>query len=142
MKKVWKWVIASVVVVLLFLVASEAMYVQRRGQVIKEADAAAHRFLVTLQDHQYTAAYGMLDAREKLQVSPASLRKELQSLEKPDGLDWVPPNCDEYHPNDSLTSVVLSYSVELKGGMPMRIEMTQTPDGWRVSDYRFNESPA
>lgn len=143
MKRTWKWAIAGAVVVLLSPVAYEAAYLHVRGRAVAEADATANHFLVSLQAHQYQAAYELLDGQEKQKLTASSIRQGFETLEKPGRLDWVAPHCDEYHPSDDLRNVTLSYSVGFgEDGMPVRIKMTQTPDGWRVSYYRFNESPA
>ena len=143
MKKTWRWAIAGVGLVLLSPVAYEAVYLQVRGQEVAEADATANHFLVSLQAHRYEAAYGLLDGQEEQKVLLSSMRKDFQALEKTHRLDWVATGCDEYHPDDNLNNVNFSYSVQFgQNTMPVQIDVTRTATGWRVSDYRFNESPA
>ena len=143
MKKPWKWVIVSLALLVVFVVASTAVSLQSRFHARDEAAATATRFLSALDAHDYTGAHTLLDVSQQQAITLSAMQKAEEDIEKKHGKTIGKPIVDEYHPSQDLTSVTLSCdNAYQRGGGPIRVVMAKTPDGWRVSEYRYDFSPA
>ncbi len=143
MKKPWRWVIAGSALLVVLVMASTAIPLQLRFHARDEAAATATRFLSALDGHDYAGAHALLDASQQEAVTLSAMRKAEEEIEKKHGRAVGKPAVDEYHPSQDLTRVSLSCdNAYQRGGGPIRVVMARTPGGWRVSEYRYDFSPA
>jgi len=143
MKKPWKWVIAGTALVTAFLVAPVVVSFQLQTHALKEAAATATRFLGDLNAHDYEGAHALLDAPQQRAITVAALRAAEEQIEGKHGKPLGRVEVDEYNVDQGGTRArFFCDNAYAKESEPIHIVLMKTGAGWRVSEYRYDFSPA